>query len=59
MGSEILAITETKKKGQGLLKLGNKHILKFTGVQEDKRAETGAGCILHERLRNQLHHWKA
>lgn len=47
---------QAKKLRQGLMKLGNNHIL--SGVQ-DKIALAGAGCILHERLEKQTHSRKA
>lgn len=56
---DILTITETKKKGQGSTTTDNEHVLIYSGVKENKRAEAGVGCIIHKRIAEQIHQWKA
>lgn len=43
---EILAITETKKKGKGLKKIHKGYWLLWTGVNEKERAKEGVGLII-------------
>lgn len=56
---DILVVTETKKKGKGILELENGHILIWSGVKEDQRAAAGVGCILHNDAKNQISKWEA
>lgn len=56
---EILIITETKKKGKGIMELENGHILLYSGVDKADRAAAGVGCILHRNIKNTLHKWEA
>ncbi|KAI4462864.1 endonuclease/exonuclease/phosphatase superfamily [Holotrichia oblita] len=56
---EVLAITETKKKGQGAEKMENGHLLIHTGVSEKVRAAAGVACILHRSVVEHLIEWKA
>lgn len=59
MGLNLLAITETKKKGKGTLKLEKGNILIYSGVEETDRAAAGVGCIIHKKLSEQVHRWQA
>jgi exonuclease III len=54
---DILAITETKKKGQGITNL-NGNILLYSGVPMTDRAKAGVGCIVSERQRSRIKGWK-
>lgn len=56
---EIMAISETKKKGEGKTYLTNGHILIYSGVQNNQRAAAGVGCIIHRELAGQITKWKA
>lgn len=55
---EILAISETKKKGNGRIDLTNGHTLIYSGVSENKRAAAGVGCIIHRKLSDQITAWE-
>ncbi|CAH0561738.1 unnamed protein product [Brassicogethes aeneus] len=59
LGLDILAITETKKKGQGITKLYNNNILIFSGVKLNERAAAGVGCIIHKKLKEEIEEWQA
>ncbi|KAK9709292.1 hypothetical protein QE152_g26698 [Popillia japonica] len=56
---EILVITETKKKGKGLMQIGDGHLLVYSGVQENQRAAAGVGCILHAKVKVMMQKWSA
>ncbi|CAH1159917.1 unnamed protein product [Phaedon cochleariae] len=58
LGLDLLAVTETKKKGKGLLKTDAEHLFIYSGVQERNRASAGVGCIIHRKLSQQVHEWK-
>lgn len=58
-GLEILILPEIKKKGNGLAEIENQHLLIWSGVQEEKRAQAGIGCLIHRNNKGQLHTWKA
>ena len=34
------------------------HTLIFSGVEENRRAAAGVGCIIHKKLENQIISWK-
>lgn len=57
-GLEILAISETKKKGKGRADLTNGHILIYSGVPDSQRAAAGVGCVIHKKLKDQIVAWK-
>lgn len=54
---DILAITETKKKGKQTVELQNGHIMILSGVQNEKRAQTGVGCIIKSTLAKFVTKW--
>lgn len=56
---DILAITETKKKEKGTIELEKGHILIYSGVDKNKRAAAGVGCIVHKKLVNKIKKWEA
>lgn len=50
---DFLAITETKKKGQGMIKLGKGHALFYKGVTAEQRAAEGVGCLIkNQQVKN-------
>lgn len=55
---DILAITETKKKGKGIIKLKNDHILVYSGVENNERARAGVGCIINKQLEQSIKEWE-
>lgn len=55
---DILALTETKKKGRGIEKVDNNHILLYSGVPQSTRAQAGVALLVHKNLENRLHNWK-
>lgn len=54
---EILAITETKKKGCGEMTI-EEHETLYSGVHTERRAEARVGCLLSLSYRNKLVDWK-
>lgn len=54
----MLGITETKKKGQGVLKLTNNNILIYSGVSHETSAAAGVGCLINEILADYILAWK-
>lgn len=46
---DLLTIIETKSKGSGILNLNEGHMINYNGVQMNKRAQVGIGCIIHKR----------
>ena len=54
---DILAITETKKKGQGVENIGPNHVLIFSGVDVRERARAGVGLLVHKKLENLIENW--
>lgn len=55
---DLLAITETKKKGQGIIELERGHILLYSGVNPEVRAAEGVGCIIKEELVKSIKRWE-
>ena len=55
---DILAITETKKKGQGVESVGLNHILIYSGVDVKERAKAGVGLLIHKKHECLLEDWK-
>ncbi|XP_072389283.1 uncharacterized protein [Diabrotica undecimpunctata] len=43
---DFLAITETKRKGQGMDELDKEHVFLYIGVSTDSRAAEGVGCLM-------------
>lgn len=39
--------------------MDNGHVMICSGVRTEKRAAAGVGCIIHKKLENQIHRWKA
>ena len=54
---DILAITETKKKGQGVENVGPNHTLIFSGVEEKERARAGVGLLIHKSKEKLIESW--
>ena len=55
---EILAVTETKKKGTGEITIEN-HTIIYSGVDVNKRAEAGVGCVISPKYMKKMKEWKA
>lgn len=56
---EILATTETKKKGKGIYKFPKGNIFVYSGVIQEKRAAAGVGCLIQGKLEKQIQSWNA
>ena len=54
---DILAITETKKKGQGVENVGPNHTLIFSAVDVKERAKAGVGLLIHKRQETLVENW--
>lgn len=54
----ILAITETKRKGQHETYLGNGHMMILSGVPNKERAAGGVGCIINRDLTGYVKAWE-
>lgn len=54
---DILAITETKRKGRHVVELENGHTMILSGVKNDKRAQGGVGCIIRKNLNEFVTRW--
>lgn len=54
---DLLGITETKKKGKGVLKMNSGIFLIYSGVKGDMRASCGVGCILKQNMVDNLRKW--
>lgn len=55
---DILTITETKKKGKGIIKTKNNHIMIYSGVECSERAKAGIGCIVNRKMEKSIKEWK-
>lgn len=53
----ILAITETKKKGQGIQDVQENYILLYSGVEHEKRAKAGVGIIMDKDIYKKVTNW--
>lgn len=52
-GIDICSISETKKKGKGNIRYQN-HILFYSGVDKDSRAQAGVGVLIHKNFENNI-----
>lgn len=59
MELELLAITETKKKGEGSTTTKNGHLLIYSGVKNNMRAKAGVGCLINKRIAESVYRWKS
>ena len=50
---DITVVTETKKKGQGTIEIGES-IFIYSGVEKDQRAQSGVGIIVKKSLKKQI-----
>lgn len=57
-GLEIMALTETKKKGRGQVTMDKGHIFIYSGVKIEERAAGGVGCIIHRKMAEQVYKWE-
>lgn len=56
---EIVAITETKKKGKGNQILQNGDLLVYSGVEEKERAKAGVACLIKQSKIPEIRKWKS
>lgn len=56
---DMMGITETKKKGQGEVEMGEGHLLIYSGVDEGTRAKGGVGCIICREHKKFIKSWEA
>lgn len=54
---QLLAITETKTKGQGSLELEGGHLLIYSGVPQNLRAEAGVACLVRKDIKTKIKAW--
>ncbi|XP_072395040.1 uncharacterized protein [Diabrotica undecimpunctata] len=55
---DFLAITETKKKVQGMDALDKEHVFLYSGVSTDSRAAEGVGCLMRASYMSYVKNWK-
>lgn len=55
---DILAISETKKKGQGIIEMEGGHILIYSGVHVDSQAKEGVACLIKPEHVNKITNWE-
>ncbi|XP_072392345.1 uncharacterized protein [Diabrotica undecimpunctata] len=55
---DFLAITETKKKGQGMDELDKEHVFLYSGVSTDSKAAEGVGCLMRASYMSYVKNWK-
>lgn len=56
-GLNLLALTETKKKGQKTIELEKGHLLILSGVKTEERAQAGVGCIVNNNIKKYLNNY--
>ena len=54
---KILAVTEIKKKGQGIEGLDDGFVLIYSGVPKRERARAGVACVVHTAMKAKLKSW--
>lgn len=55
---DIIALTETKKKGSGTNIIG-KYVHIFTGVPKERRAARGVSLLIRKDLKHKISNWEA
>lgn len=55
---KILAITETKKKGQGCIEVDDGHILIYRGVKKNQRPQAGVACLIAVDWKEKIMSWE-
>ena len=55
---EILGLSEVKRKGNGMRRLQDGYILRYSGVGMDSRAKEGVGIITNERIETKVSGWE-
>lgn len=56
---EVLAITETKKKGKGCIGVKGGHMMMCSGVEHNIRGQSGVGCIIKKECSRNVLEWEA
>lgn len=57
MKADITVLSETKRKGKGIEKIGN-YIHLFSGVPKEDRARRGISIMIHKKHKNKIKHWE-
>uniref|UniRef100_A0A1Y1JWU5 Reverse transcriptase domain-containing protein n=1 Tax=Photinus pyralis TaxID=7054 RepID=A0A1Y1JWU5_PHOPY len=55
---DVIAITETKRKGRDEIKLDQGHVMLSSGVPQERRAAAGVACIIHHELAKNIRKWE-
>lgn len=55
---DMLAITETKRKGCDIVNTEEGHVVIYSGVAEDERAAGGVACIINKRLTQEIQSYR-
>lgn len=55
---DILGITETKKKGQGMVLLQDHSMLIHSGIAQNQRAKAGVGCLISKEWAQKVCRWE-
>lgn len=58
LGLDIVALTETKKKGTGT-NIAGEYVHSFSGVSKEKRAARGVSLLIKKKLQNKISNWEA
>ena len=58
LGLNILAITETKKKGRTSMEQRDGHLLILSGVKVEERAQAGVGCLIERNIVEFVKKWE-
>lgn len=59
MKMNILALTETKKKGNGVLEFEGEHMFIYSGVSNENRAKGGVGCLICKEFTKYVRKWRS
>lgn len=57
-GIDLLAITETKKKGQSVTELNEGYTMILSGVGQEVNAKRGVGCVMNQNISTYLTKWE-
>lgn len=55
----LLAISEAKKKGNGITQTKTDHVLIHSGVKMEERPRAGVACLIHKNSKQYICNWKA
>ena len=57
--TDVLALTETKKKEHNVTTTNNGHLLILSGVKKEERARAGVGCLIHKKWKCYVEKWES